>query len=94
MATCVVEQYGPFEHLISSPRIDDCMRHDDPTINSILAADSDLNELESAVFFSLLEFFDAYDNKSFSGVTQRRNPKREEQKVGLHSGGRADNFDT
>lgn len=39
------------------------MRHDDPTINSILAADSELNELESAVFLSLLEFYDAYDNK-------------------------------
>ena len=38
------------------------MRHDDPTINSILEADTELHDLESAWFVSLLEFFEAYCN--------------------------------
>ena len=49
-------------HLDSSPRIDDRMRHDDPTINSILEADPELNELRGAWFESLIDFFSDFEN--------------------------------
>jgi len=38
------------------------MRHDDPTINSILEADPLLNKLEGAWFGSLIDFFSEYEN--------------------------------
>ena len=45
------------------------MRHDDPTINSILQADPLLNELENAWFVSLMQFFHAWeDNPSVESL--------------------------
>ena len=49
-------------HLDSSPRIVDRMTHHDPTINSILEADSELNELREAWFESLINFFSDFEN--------------------------------
>jgi len=39
------------------------MRHENPTIDSILNADAELQELEDAWFVSLSEFYETYDNK-------------------------------
>ena len=49
-------------HLDTGPRIDDRMTHHDPTINSILEADSELSELREAWFESLINFFSDFEN--------------------------------
>ena len=60
--TCAEPVEGRCGHLDSSPRIDEPMRHNDPTINSILEADHELNELREAWFASLIDFFSDFEN--------------------------------